>query len=59
MDLQGRIVETNAGAKVDISGGGDTFAYEWIAGIGGSSDTLGQSGVYAILPSLKRRVCAL
>jgi filamentous hemagglutinin len=53
VDLQGRIVETNTGAKVDISGGGDTFAYEWIAGIGGSTDKLGQSGVYAILPSLK------
>lgn len=41
-----------AGARVDISGGGDTFAYEWIQGIGGSIDVLGQSGYYAVLPSL-------
>lgn len=41
-----------AGSRVDISGGGDTFAYEWIQGIGGSIDILGQSGYYAVLPSL-------
>jgi filamentous hemagglutinin len=53
VSLSGRAVNTNKDAVVDISGGGDTFAYEWIAGIGGSNDILGQSGVYAILPSLK------
>lgn len=45
-------VNLQAGARVDISGGGDTFAYEWIQGIGGSVDVLGQSGYYAVLPSL-------
>lgn len=45
MDLQ-------AGARVDISGNGDTMAYEWIQGIGGSVDVLSQAGYYAVLPSL-------
>lgn len=41
-----------AGSRIDISGNGDTLAYEWIQGIGGSLDTLSQSGYYAVLPSL-------
>ena len=50
--LNGDNVDLQTGSKVDVSGGGDTFAYEWIEGIGGSSDILGQSGYYAVLPSL-------
>lgn len=53
IDLKGSAVDTKVGAVVDISGGGDTFAYEWINGIGGSSDILGQPGVYAVLPSIQ------
>lgn len=30
----------NQGAQVDISGGGDLFAYEWIPGVGGGRDVL-------------------
>jgi len=42
-------------AAVDLSGGGDLLAYEWIAGPGGSQDVLNPaSGVYqyAIVPGL-------
>ncbi|TXT25463.1 MAG: filamentous hemagglutinin-like protein, partial [Gallionellaceae bacterium] len=46
-------VEMRAGARVDISGGGDTLAYEWIEGIGGSKDILGQSNVYAVVPTMQ------
>ncbi|MEW5789140.1 MAG: filamentous hemagglutinin family protein [Pseudomonadota bacterium] len=42
-----------AAAVVDLSGGGELMAYEWIPGIGGSTDVLAQEGVYAILPSQK------
>lgn len=47
-----------AGATVDVSGGGDLSAYEWVPGTGGSIDALGQSaaasaGYYAVLPSLR------
>ncbi|MCB5188723.1 filamentous hemagglutinin family protein [Methylobacillus caricis] len=46
-------IDLKSGAVIDISGSGDTFAYEWIQGIGGSTDILSQQGVYAILPSIK------
>ena len=41
------------GAKVDVSGGGDLLAQEWIGGLGGSKDVLDSSHspeTYAILP---------
>jgi filamentous hemagglutinin family protein len=34
-------VSMDAGAAIDLRGGGDIFAYRWIAGVGGSSDLLG------------------
>lgn len=41
-------------AVVDISGSGDTFAYEFIKGLGGSRDILVDNpNTYAILPSLQ------
>jgi len=65
ISLQGPEVTVNSGAKVDLSGGGDLYAYEFIAGQGGSVDVLDQGSVanptraagttvysYAILPSL-------
>ena len=42
------------GATVDVSGGGDLLAQEWIAGLGGSKDVLDAKNspdTYAILPS--------
>jgi len=33
-------VNQNTDSKIDISGGGDLFAYEWIKGLGGSADVL-------------------
>jgi filamentous hemagglutinin family protein len=55
-------VNQNAGSTVDISGGGDLFAYEWVPGIGGSSDVLasdanqnafgkGTTDTWAIMPA--------
>lgn len=43
------------GAKIDLSGGGDLYAYEFVAGPGGSKDVLDPASSvysYAILPSL-------
>lgn len=53
--LQGAQVNFASGATVDVSGGGDLSAYEWVPGLGGSTDALGQasasaSGLYAIIP---------
>ena len=46
-------------ATVDLQGGGDLYAYEWVPGTGGSSDALASSGsgqvsgLYAIVPSMR------
>lgn len=54
--LNGDTVEIKSGAKIDISGGGDLLAYEWIPGPGGSKDALAPTytagNTYAILPGL-------
>lgn len=50
--LNANNMNLQAGSRIDISGSGDTLAYEWIPGIGGSLDTLSQAGYYAVLPSL-------
>ena len=47
-------VEMSVGANINISGGGDTLAYEWINGIGGSSDILAKAGTFAVLPNIKK-----
>ncbi|MDR3416946.1 MAG: filamentous hemagglutinin family protein [Nevskia sp.] len=57
IDINGTKVAIDKGAAVDLSGGGDFYAYEFIAGPGGKNDVLSaaaQGGVYAyaILPSL-------
>ncbi|HEX4181841.1 MAG TPA: filamentous hemagglutinin family protein [Caulobacteraceae bacterium] len=40
--LGGANVTLASGAKVDVSGGGDVYAQEWVPGIGGSRDVLSQ-----------------
>jgi filamentous hemagglutinin family protein len=53
VSLQGSDVSVNKGATLDLSGGGDLYAYEWIAGPGGSKDVLASGTyTYAIVPSL-------
>ena len=41
---------TEAGSLIDIRGGGDLYAYRFVAGNGGSKDVLLSEGSYAILP---------
>jgi filamentous hemagglutinin family protein len=50
------------GATIDLSGGGDLSAYEWVPGPGGSQDALAPAtasgaavtpGLYAVLPSTR------
>jgi filamentous hemagglutinin len=56
-----------AGATVNLQGGGDVYAYEWVPGTGGTTDALGQNpgtgqptipGLYAVLPSLRGQFAA-
>lgn len=49
--LKGKDVAVRGGAVVDISGGGDLHAWEFVPGPGGSHDILNLPGMYAILPS--------
>ncbi|MHB8573806.1 MAG: filamentous hemagglutinin family protein [Dehalococcoidia bacterium] len=54
--LNGDTVEIKNGARIDLSGGGDLLAYEWLPGPGGSKDALApqytNGNTYAILPGL-------
>jgi len=43
-------VETESGSIIDISGGGDLFAYRWVSGNGGTRDVLGSSNSFAVIP---------
>jgi filamentous hemagglutinin len=59
--LHGPDVTVAGGAVVDLRGGGDLYAYEWVPGTGGTVDRLsndtstqggGVAGLYAIVPSM-------
>jgi filamentous hemagglutinin family protein len=61
VDLKGQNVNLAAGSTVDLAGGGDMLAYEFVPGTGGSNDILLGKGLgpdgkaaemYAILPGL-------
>jgi filamentous hemagglutinin family protein len=43
-------VDLAKGAVVDIAGGGDLYAWEFVPGPGGSHDVLATPGMYAVLP---------
>ena len=49
VNLSGAKINDAAGAAVDINGGGDLYAYEWISGTGGTNDVL--SPAYVPNPS--------
>ncbi|MDE5458292.1 filamentous hemagglutinin N-terminal domain-containing protein [Bradyrhizobium sp. CSA112] len=52
--LAGPDVDVQAGAVVDVSGGGDLLGWSFVGGIGGSTNILAGTSVerYAILPNL-------
>lgn len=41
---------TEKGSVIDISGGGDLYAYRWIKGNGGTSDVLSSKTSFAVIP---------
>jgi len=61
--LSGTNVSVGVGSTTNLSGGGDVVAGEFVAGTGGTRDTLatasGQPTVYALLPSRNDPVAAL
>ncbi len=50
VNLSAGNVDTQAGSLIDLTGGGELFAYRWVKGVGGSQDVLASSGSFAILP---------
>ncbi|MHB1080669.1 MAG: filamentous hemagglutinin family protein [Prosthecobacter sp.] len=43
-------VSTETGSVINLSGGGDLYAYRWVSGNGGTIDVLDSSTGFAILP---------
>ncbi|HEX4628697.1 MAG TPA: hypothetical protein VH137_07900, partial [Gemmatimonadales bacterium] len=57
--LRGTTVALDPKSVVDVSGGGDLQAYEWIPGVGGTRDVLSpqvRPNQFAILPGLRANV---
>lgn len=50
VNLSGLSLSTETGSIIDVSGGGDLFAYRWIQGNGGRNDVLASSTSFAIIP---------
>ena len=48
--LSGLNLTTQAGSVIDLSGGGDLYAYRWVSGNGGTQDVLASSASFAVLP---------
>lgn len=51
IQLSAKSLNVGKDSTVDISGGGDLYAYQWVPGTGGSSDALlNLTGSFAIIP---------
>jgi filamentous hemagglutinin family protein len=50
INISGENITDSAGATIDISGGGDLLAYEFVSGVGGTVDILASNSSYAIIP---------
>ncbi len=59
VELQADAIDMQAGARIEVSGGGDITAFEFIAGPGGSRDfleTANAKGGFAVVPWLNSAV---
>jgi filamentous hemagglutinin family protein len=54
--LSGANVSTASGAVLDLSGGGDIYATEFVSGTGGTTNVLAGSTVYALVPASSAKV---
>ena len=50
INIAGANVSNLAGSTIDVRGGGDLYAYEFVSGTGGTSDILGSSSSFAVIP---------
>lgn len=54
INLQASNVDLKTGATLDLSAGGEMFAFEWIPGLGGSTDILAQPNTYAVIQNFSQ-----
>jgi filamentous hemagglutinin family protein len=52
LSLNGATVNTETGATINLSGGGDLYAYEFVSGTGGTTDVLNSSQQFAVIPGV-------
>ncbi len=50
INIAGANVSDEPGSRIDIRGGGDLFAYQFVSGVNGTIDILNTSSGFAILP---------
>jgi filamentous hemagglutinin len=50
IQISAQSVTTAAGSEIDIRGGGDATAYQWISGTGGTHDILASNTSFAVIP---------
>ena len=53
ISISGSNVDTREGSIIDLSGGGDLYAYQWVQGTGGSKDILKSNTSFAIIPGYR------
>ena len=51
VNLSAASIATQRGSSIDLRGGGDLYAYRWVAGNGGSKDILASSTGFAVIPN--------
>lgn len=47
--LSGQNVTTQQGSVIDVSGGGELYAYRWVSGNGGTRDVLADNSSFAVI----------
>ncbi len=50
VNLSAANITDQGGATIDIRGGGDLYAYQWVNGLGGTNDILNTNTSYAVIP---------
>ena len=48
--ISAQSITDQAGSTIDISGGGDLYAYRWVSGAGGTQDILASTSSFAVIP---------
>lgn len=48
--IAGADVNLETGSTIDIRGGGDLYAYQWVSGLGGTEDILASTTSFAVIP---------